>query len=928
VGHPKEVLKFCQQLDKAGVLNPSLPSLVESTLLSLPGILRGLTISPSLLGSNGSGFSPVSNPSSTDSESDGEGAISPDSPMDSPEKEDFEGRAWDMRTNVLMLAQSLYVLVDECLAYEFDMNRWTHEGKFSRVDLLKDTLLHWVVCSRKIGWMAFLKYKCNAFFASSEALGGLPIKPFLEQDNPAHLVGGTLGRFIQKTLLHSSKYRDSFLQSVLLLKKGCPRPSPMACLESGIDTYHYLTTEHPVPPFFEWKGKRYDRDWMAKEIERSCKEVFGGHTITYEDIMKPLAPSFNSNVVKTRAGFGAFGVLVDDGVLKDTKTPPIAMEQGEGREESMYSRSVTNFSALKEQLNTVYSEIYLTSAVKAMAESPDVELISLPEPLKIRTISKGPPYTYFVLQPVQQFLHKIMRKHPCFKLIGETINAGLISDALFKNVSNTDCKLSGDDGLLSVDYKGATDSIDPYYSDIAVKSISEHVKLPPFLTTLFHRSLTGHNMSIDPILLSRMGFPMDLCPLIPQKWGQLMGSVMSFIILCILNFAVLRATWEIDHGETVIAKLAPVIVNGDDGGLPGSDSVMHIWKGVSSLVGFQPSVGKVYWSKNYINMNSTGYRLKNGSLKQIPYVNMGLVTGLKRSGGSVSVLDEADISVGARHHELMKNCINDLDFRGRVHGLFSKYNKPILKAFELPWFIPENLGGYGLMPIVGYKVYQGLVMNSKFIHGPSKLDLMIASDIVRHHLHEVKSVPSRAAVIARSIWQPTVQASVVPILREETSLERTYRRLDADSAVRGFLDIFTIYTKPSLVIKKQNTESLLKVLAREGFFGKLNFKEKDEYGLFDDEVTVQQIRVLRKNERVWRKLLRRAQGLEKALPLRDLSLNAVVLPLMDNNQKNNQWAERSKEIIDTTEKLGSMLRSSNKIEAILHTLQLSRFQLD
>jgi len=70
-----------------------------------------------------------------------------------------------------------------------------------------------------------------------------------------------------------------------------------------------------------------------------------------------------------------------------------------------------------------------------------------------------------------------------------------------------------------------------------------------------------------------------------------------------------------------------------------------------------------------------------------------------------------------------------------------------------------------------------------------------------------------------------------------------------------------------------------------------------EFGLFEDEVAMQQIRVLRKNERVWSKLLHRAQGLEKALPFRDLSLNAVVLPLMDNNQKKNQWAGRVEKTI-------------------------------
>jgi len=376
-------------------------------------------------------------------------------------------------------------------------------------------------------------------------------------------------------------------------------------------------------------------------------------------------------------------------------------------------------------------------------------------------------------------------------------------------------------------------------------------------------------------------------PLIPQKWGQLMGSVTSFIILCVINAAVIRASYELDQNVKVTLKQCPLMINGDDGLTLVSLTGKKIWEDVSSLVGFKPSPGKVYWSREYFNINSAGYRLISGTLRTIPYVNMGLAVGLKRSGGKVGILDVNDDSVGSRHRDMMSTLPPDLEFRKRAHGIFVKYNRPILDSFKLPWFIPENLGGWGLSSLYGLREIQGVVTSLRhYILGPSDLDLRIASKFVSSSKPSgVRTVPSSGEVVARSVWEPSLREGASYISSFKTYGQKgedlTNSLLDADAEIRGFFDVATIFTQPSLVLKKTKSISLLKALFKARFL-KLSMREREEYGWLQSESAKMQIRTLRKNEKVWRDNVHKAQGLAKALPLVDLELSAVVLPVLEN----------------------------------------------
>jgi hypothetical protein len=97
----------------------------------------------------------------------------------------------------------------------------------------------------------------------------------------------------------------------------------------------------------------------------------------------------------------------------------------------------------------------------------------------------------------------------------------------------------------------------------------------------------------------------------------------------------------------------------------------------------------------------------------VKYVNLGLLYNLQRSGTSsvtndskkvvgglfsVGKTEETLTSIGARARDLVK--MSPAILQEKVLSDFIHMNSEALKAYDIPWFIPEELGGMGL-PSVG-----------------------------------------------------------------------------------------------------------------------------------------------------------------------------------------------------------------------------------
>jgi len=623
-----------------------------------------------------------------------------------------------------------------------------------------------------------------------------------------HLAGGRLGRFIYQ-LMKNDSIALEVATSVLYLKKGFPRPDEQQLAAALIATKKVLTTPRPIPiSNIATPVGPLSLEMMGEQVRRTCREVFGKSQITEADLHKPYAPSVRANYVDSRSKFGTFGTLMDLGLIKDRSDGRFLEDafELEDSEERMEEEDVvrTRLSPVfKERVKALYTETYEAARQLAKDEGADVKLVALPESLKIRVISKGPPLTYFVLKPVQKFLHRIMRKHPMFKLIGETVSEKLLND----------CFASLPGYFHSLDYSSATDFLNPWISEQAVEEICASVGMPDDLRILFLRALTGHTVEGE-----------------RQVWGQLMGSIVSFIILCLVNAAVIQFSLEIVEKREIPLDKCPALVNGDDGAVRSVMEFLPVWKDVASLCGLEPSQGKVYTSDHYLNINSTSFQLVDGLLRHVPYVNMGLLAGMKRAGagkvGKGELFDSAEFqfsSLGARHHQLLESCPPAL--QKAVHRSFIHHHWSTLSTIGLPWFVPESCGGVGLKPFrvwnlaedideVSWSYYEDPVTGARW--GPSDMDsdgvsLLRSRD---RQVIPVRRIDPSQPVQVRNIWYRRCGFRIP----SGPTVNFDHQMSDEDI---GFLDVSCYYLLPSLVAVASESTALVVLKANERAWGRL-----------------------------------------------------------------------------------------------------------
>jgi hypothetical protein len=212
-----------------------------------------------------------------------------------------------------------------------------------------------------------------------------------------------------------------------------------------------------------------------------------------------------------------------------------------------------------------------------------------------------------------------------------------------------------------------------------------------------------------------------------------MGSITSFPVLCIANATVSAWAYELDSKKITLLRDWPGMINGDDIAMRCTRKGEDAWRQISSFIGLKESVGKTYYSREFVNINSTNFqreednpteffdKRKDGSITvryspfvETKYVNMGLMNGLKRSGQTIGLRDQSDKddNLGTRYRELMKKSPSSM--REVVHRTFINMHRELLEQFHAPWYVPEWIGGVGL---TGYRE-------------PSELDLRIARMIL------------------------------------------------------------------------------------------------------------------------------------------------------------------------------------------------------
>nr|UJQ92776.1 MAG: putative RNA-dependent RNA polymerase [Narnaviridae sp.] len=270
------------------------------------------------------------------------------------------------------------------------------------------------------------------------------------------------------------------------------------------------------------------------------------------------------------------------------------------------------------------------------------------EPLKVRIITAGLGDT-FCLKPLQVAMWKALGIEPQFSLThGKSLEGAI--NRIYESSSEEDVWISGD-------YTAATDSFSIEASRALMEGILESIDHEPTKRWAM-KEVSGH------LLIYPNGS--GISPRV-QKSGQLMGSLLSFPLLCLLNDCT---------AQSVGLKPHQYLINGDDIIMRAPANVYTQWKEQVHDFGLTLSLGKNYIHKRFGTVNSQ-------------FVCDGQVL----SSGKQRILD--------RRTHVLGQCLRDLELNmgdntsEEIKDLFKSVNRAKLSRTVRSIHVPQSHGGLG-----------------------------------------------------------------------------------------------------------------------------------------------------------------------------------------------------------------------------------------
>jgi len=489
--------------------------------------------------------------------------------------------------------------------------------------------------------------------------------PYFEKEG--YLLGGQFRKY-QLLHLHSGSKKKSHelvAQSLLQIKRVADDVAVDFIKETLEKHRRNLTVPRTLPPKVVKSGK------ILESIVKTIDELVPRQKAEMKLSIRPA--SLRSHIESGRREHGAVGFLVKKYRLTRAECL-LSMKEGLGGDVvSVYS---------------LYDPEELRCAFMASLEGCflqdllEAEPVALCEPFKVRVITKGPAEAYWVAKSFQKKMHDVLRRHPTFELVGHPCSEEIM-DRFLEKCKPTDLFCSGD-------YDQSTDNLDPDYSDFALCYLLTRLgclNIPMGM----RNALCGHRLTYE-------------SGSYPQVFGQLMGSPMSFPILCIMNAALSRLALDPEL-RTPLRRL-PMLVNGDDILMGMSAAEYELWRGITAQGGLTPSVGKNYLDRTYCMINSEMYKVSRSMFHGFelryatycPFINLGLMKGEQKHrldeplfGGDEYARDLAGLA-----HSLVRGHAPEM--ADRLLSYFIADNREKLDSLPpgMSWFLPRTSGGYGL----------------------------------------------------------------------------------------------------------------------------------------------------------------------------------------------------------------------------------------
>jgi len=466
--------------------------------------------------------------------------------------------------------------------------------------------------------------------------------------------------------------------------------------------------------------------WIVKQIFQ--KE---GSKVTNERRLKAPLPSQNANYVASKRDGGAFAHIVDH--LQDLSSEHDELDVNFTKQlVEMTENSYVSDGKVDEILLSSIDDLTTQYCYeKAMQEKVnDVDLVGLSEPLKVRVISKENPWITTANKVTQQVCWRALYEgtYGICDFIGRVINE--------KDLEKMKAPCDEEDlEACSIDYSQATKLLKSWATDTVVEALIEYGGFNESEREMLLLSLTKHDIHYKDLSAR-------------QQRGQLMGSITSFPILCIINLMVCHWALENNLAKALSLKETADIlkINGDDGLLLGRQGLYNWWKITSGTVGFEPSLGKVVVTRKSVarpgkfvcQMNNTTYKIDFGlqertlTFERIPKINSGILQGRTEIGRTreqtniAKVFDDKN-GIAQAAEALLQGLPRDVQRRS-LDMYIKNMIEPHFAGSGIPWYIPCEFGGLGLPMVDEY-------------HCPSWKDLNCLSFMLREgYGEEVKAV--------------------------------------------------------------------------------------------------------------------------------------------------------------------------------------------
>jgi hypothetical protein len=473
--------------------------------------------------------------------------------------------------------------------------------------------------------------------------------------------------------------RHSFAYSVMMAKKGT-EAIPWWDVDAGLSGFAKIA-ELDVQ-------ETQDDETILQEIERTVHELFRPKD-GQKQFIGSLLPSMSAHVGWSRKEGGGTSALY---------------------EMCTSHRPTENVGGIDVKIPDAFE---LLRAAEGVAKSDFVEgkVHLVKEPFKLRSITTGPPNDAYLGKYLNRIIHKRVRKHPAFSFADRDVNLNDLEGF----------QLDGNEFLVSADYEAATDNLKTRYTAWTWLCLCKRLCFADWVFFWGLKSLTRNKWEMPNGKFVMQG-----------KTIQPMGNCLSFPLLCVINFALVRAVvvadraefirdhrripslekrreaaldvWRVAHDQ--IKREDCIKINGDDALFKlYSLKSYEYFKRLTSSAGLIPSIGKNFISRDFGMINSKLLLIRRNFFGSgrvtdlVPYVNVGLIKGTGRVLSDTRVEkvshDPFYGSIGESSSALVKGF--GLVKADQLLSQFIRWNMDKLGTTWRDWYLPRTLGGLELV---------------------------------------------------------------------------------------------------------------------------------------------------------------------------------------------------------------------------------------